>query len=68
MVHSAVMLLAQCAVSGKDVSVNCTCVLTYALSSRCHKMVGEIFFCIPGSSGTVCLFIIIFALNHNVEF
>lgn len=44
MVHNAVMLLAQCAVSGKDVSVNCTCVRTYALSSRHHKIVGEIFF------------------------
>lgn len=67
MVHNAVMLLAQCAVSGKDVSVNCTCVRTYALSSRHHKIVGEIFFVCPRLFW-YCLFIIIFALNHNVEF
>lgn len=29
MVHNAVMLLAQCVVSGKDASVNYTCVRTY---------------------------------------
>lgn len=29
MVHNAVMLLAQCVVSEKDASVNCTCVCTY---------------------------------------
>lgn len=50
-------------------SVNCTCVRTYALSSRHHKMVGEIFFVSQALLVLfVCLFIIIFALNHNVEF
>lgn len=59
MVHNAVMLLAQCVVSGKDASVNCTCVRTYM-----HLVLEVIkwwvrFFCVPGSS--VCLFIIFFA-------
>lgn len=61
MVHNAVMLLAQCVVSGKDVSVNCTFVCTYT-----HLVLEVIkwwvrYFCVPGSSGTDCLFIIIFA-------
>lgn len=63
MVHGAVMLLAQCAVSGKDVSAH---IMHSVLDVT--KWWVRFLFCVPGSSGTVCLFIIIFALNHNVEF
>lgn len=55
--HNAVMLLAQCVTSGKDASVNCTCVCTYMhLVLEVLKWWVRFFLC----SRLFCLFIYYF--------